>query len=146
MKLCNTCEKLKPLDDFHKSKATLDGYAYKCKSCMSEYWATYKRKRRDPQKVRAYELKRKYGITQEQYDKMLDEQDGKCAVCGRPASDFQRVLAIDHDHRCCKGSISCGKCVRGLLCFPCNTHLGRIESGSVTLEQLMGYTSKFAIT
>lgn len=73
---------------------------------------------------RAAHLKRTYGMTLERYRAMLASQDGKCAICpALPRED--RALDVDHDHSCCPGSTSCGKCVRGLLCERCNVLLGR---------------------
>ena len=57
-------------------------------------------------------LLRKYGITSEQYDDLLQRQKGCCAVCGKHARSFKYRLAVDHDHN--SGEI------RGLLCFYCN--------------------------
>lgn len=51
-----------------------------------------------------------------------------CAVC---SLNDRRCLCVDHDHRCCPGDRSCGKCVRGLLCRTCNR-----------IEGLLGTTSK----
>jgi len=73
-------------------------------------------------KARAYYLKKKYGITQEQYDEMLSSQDFKCAICKRPASKFTKSLHVDHRH----GSKPIH--IRGLLCANCNHKiLGRIR-------------------
>lgn len=59
--------------------------------------------------------KQRVGITQEEFDALLASQNGICAGgCGRPATD------LDHDHACCPGRRSCGKCVRGILCTTCN--------------------------
>lgn len=52
----------------------------------------------------------KYGITPEQYQKMLDRQGGLCDICYRPPKTLR--LAVDHDHKT--------KRVRGLLCYTCN--------------------------
>jgi len=71
---------------------------------------------------------RRYGLTQEQFDQLLEEQDYACAMCLASFEDGQAVF-IDHDHACCPDEKrSCGKCVRGLLCLRCNTGLGYIES------------------
>jgi hypothetical protein len=60
----------------------------------------------------------KYGITAEQYNLLLEKQEGKCFIClCKPRS---KSLAVDHDHKCCKARQSCGKCIRGLLCMRCN--------------------------
>lgn len=72
---------------------------------------------------------RRFSLTRADYQRMLNEQYGRCAICFNPPSEKRR-LSIDHDHACCsKDSTSCGECVRGLLCTPCNTSLGIIESG-----------------
>jgi len=57
-------------------------------------------------------LKRRYGITPEQYEMMLERQGGGCAICHRPPK--HRRLDVDHDHAT--------KVVRGLLCFTCNKY------------------------
>jgi 5-methylcytosine-specific restriction endonuclease McrA len=43
-------------------------------------------------------LRKTYGITLDQYNQILDAQDGKCAICGRPATDFKTSLNVDHFH------------------------------------------------
>lgn len=51
---------------------------------------------------------------------------GTCEICKRGFDN----LHIDHDHSCCPGNYSCGKCLRGLLCPGCNSNLGWVEAGS----------------
>ena len=60
-------------------------------------------------------LKKTYGITIQQYDVILEKQNGKCAICGGGTS--KNFFAVDHNHRSGK--------VRGLLCARCNTGLAR---------------------
>jgi hypothetical protein len=62
---------------------------------------------------RAYELKRTYGITLEQYELILTAQSGKCAICR--CTPRTKKLAVDHDHKT--------KAIRGLLCSNCNHKL-----------------------
>lgn len=80
----------------------------------------------------AARLKAVYSITQDEYDALLAWQGGVCMLCRRKPG--KRRLAVDHDHACCPGPVSCGKCVRGLLCPDdergCNTTLGNIEANS----------------
>lgn len=64
-------------------------------------------------------LIRRFGITEEQYNKLLAKQKECCAICGRHQSNFKNRLHIDHDH---KTGI-----IRGLLCAGCNTGLGVYE-------------------
>jgi ribosomal protein L34E len=67
-------------------------------------------------------LKYRYGITAEQYDKLLVSQNGKCAICGTitPGVARQRNFTVDHNHTTSN--------VRGLLCYRCNTGVGWIEN------------------
>jgi Recombination endonuclease VII len=63
-----------------------------------------------------------YGITIEFYWQLYEFQGGKCYICRR-ATGKTKKLAVDHDHDCQEGHArenACPKCVRGLLCTPCN--------------------------
>lgn len=142
--MCTKCGQTKPVDQFHKRTASPDGLDYKCKQCTSEYYSTYKKRDGWRERNRTGHLVRTYGITDDEYNALLESQHGACAMCQKPAGAFKRRLAVDHDHSCCPGSRSCGKCIRGLLCPACNTFLGKIESGAVTLEQVAVYRDKFA--
>lgn len=70
-----------------------------------------------------------FGVTQEEYDRMLEAQNGVCAVCG--GSNKGKGLCVDHDH-------ITGK-VRGLLCHKCNLALGMAEDNLETLKNLVTY-------
>lgn len=75
-------------------------------------------------------LKRKFGLTIEQYEAMLAEQGGGCAICHRsPRDDIS--LHVDHDH-------STGR-IRGLLCFRCNNSLGDMEDDPSLLRAALRY-------
>lgn len=64
----------------------------------------------DKAKRRDQYLQRKYGITLEEYAKLLEVNDGGCWVCG--STGGTRPLHVDHNHKT--------GVVRGLLCWPCN--------------------------
>src|SRR5258708_37808303 len=49
--------------------------------------------------IRKWIYKNKFGITIEQYDRMLVEQNNSCAVCERPQANFKKKLSLDHDHK-----------------------------------------------
>lgn len=66
-------------------------------------------------------LKHFYSMSLEEYDFLLEQQDNHCALCPTTPEQNGRRLFVDHDHSCCPGKISCGECVRGLLCLRCNT-------------------------
>lgn len=78
----------------------------------------------DPVKKHNQHLKRRYGITVEDYDRMFKDQDGKCSICSKPHLIKQR-MHVDHDHKTQK--------VRGLLCYYCNAGLGFYEKHKVSI-------------
>ena len=117
---CKTCNETKPVAEFYKRKSGY--YESSCRLCKTNlsYVANIGR----------------YGITAEQYEALLTKQNQVCAICHK--SDTKR-LSIDHDHACCPGSTSCGKCVRGLLCSRCNSVLGMVEDSPELLAALARY-------
>jgi Recombination endonuclease VII len=77
---------------------------------------------------RTYRLKQ-YGLTEEDFARMLAAQDYACAMCFEPFEEGQHIH-IDHDHNlgCHPGKKqACDRCRRGLLCKDRNTALGHIE-------------------
>ena len=93
-----------------------------------------KKKLRTSPRFRRAEKIKSHGLTIEAHQSLFEAQNGVCAICKlsegalNPNTGLPRHLSIDHDHRCCPGRSSCGKCVRGLLCHKCNSALGVIES------------------
>lgn len=82
----------------------------------------------------------KYHLTQEEYDRLLDSQNGVCKICGQVNLNGKASLSIDHDHACCKeAGVSCGECIRGLLCNRCNTVLGLTRDSQILLDRLKSY-------
>lgn len=77
-------------------------------------------------------LKFTYGITLEDYNRILKEQEGKCAICGttEPKGNGNR-LHVDHDHN--NGHI------RGLLCHFCNTGIGLLKDNIDILQKSINY-------
>lgn len=66
--------------------------------------------------TRKYCLKRLYGLTPEDVERMICDQNSQCAICKKTSND----LNVDHDHKTGK--------VRGMLCGGCNALLGRWEN------------------
>lgn len=91
--------------------------------------------------VRKSEILAKYGLTVQQYDEMLASQNGVCAICERPPG--KKRLCVDHDHLCCPGIKSCGKCVRGLLCDRCNRGIGLFGDSPQALKKAIRYLKKW---
>jgi len=79
-----------------------------------------------------YNLSR-FNITLEQFVGMLERQNGACAICGGTNSNG-KALSVDHDHRCCDGDYSCGACIRGLICQPCNFAVGMMRDDPTRLR------------
>lgn len=101
------------------------------KPCTTRVWI-----RNNPDKVagarRRHNLKKKFTLTVKEWDKMFEEQKGRCALCRKknPSSDGRR-LAVDHDHK--------RKVVRGLLCGNCNKGLGNFKEDPELLIAAIDY-------
>lgn len=103
------------------------------------HWREEKRARRLRSAGRRVE--NTYGITPEEYDRLLAFQGGRCALCRRATGTSKR-LAVDHDHRCCIGPTSCGRCVRGLVCGPCNDVLAHFRDSLEAGYRLAAYLER----
>lgn len=75
-----------------------------------------------------------YGLTIEQYDAMVDAQNGACAVCGKVP---RYELVIDHDHA--TGTI------RGLLCHGCNAGIGYLGDNEEGIRRALEYLQAGAV-
>ena len=80
-------------------------------------------------------LKRKYGISLDDYTIMFNAQEGKCKLCNNyetlKVKTITKKLAVDHDHRTGK--------IRALLCFRCNTSIALIENNPKLLNKIKSY-------
>jgi hypothetical protein len=63
-------------------------------------------------------------------------------ICKQKDTSFRKRLSVDHDHACCSGEGSCGKCIRGLLCHKCNLALGAINDDINILQKMIDYLKK----
>jgi len=82
-----------------------------------------------------YFIKYMYNISYEEYEKMLIEQNYRCKICGFKTPKNKRLLKIDHDHKTKK--------IRGLLCFNCNTALGKFNDCLTNLENAVHYLKNY---
>lgn len=134
MKKCNRCEEVKNFSEFNKDKSKLDGYRYCCKNCHQQ-WAKL-----HPQKAKDLRLRKKFGISLNEYNQMYLDQNSVCALCGRASYSKHRSgkiksLAVDHCHKTKK--------VRGLLCDQCNRGLGLFKDDATVLTKAIEYLRKF---
>ncbi|MFA5049307.1 MAG: endonuclease VII domain-containing protein [Patescibacteria group bacterium] len=131
---CPKCDETKEVSEFNKDKHTAFGIAIYCKTCQKKKgrnrYITHKNEHRNNQ------LKNDFNITLEEYNKILDEQNGKCAICGN-IKNGNRVMCVDHDHY--TGHI------RGLLCGRCNLGIGSFTDDIDLLKKAIIYLEKFKI-
>ncbi len=122
---CGVCEAELPLSDFDKSQD--DGYRKvgRCRRCAS-----------------FAKQSSKYGVSIQFLLDLERQQNGCCAICGKPETKPWR-MSLDHDHSCCPGKTSCGQCVRGLVCDAHNRMLGLADDNIEILEAAIAYLKSF---
>lgn len=131
MKTCSRCGVSKETKDFHKNHTGKNGLMARCKVCILKYCSTRQTQSRNNK------LRRVYGLTLEEYDKMFNLQHGLCAICGKQEESLNRWtktplnLAVDHNHE--TGEI------RGLLCSSCNVGLGYFKDSIENLQRAIKY-------
>ena len=170
-KICVKCGVEKQISEFYSDKRLKSGVMSSCKECIIQNSRLYEKSHKDivkikkknrylknreislqKQKIRNKKrtkeikecsLKRNFGITLNDYNKMVEAQNGVCAICGQPETDMDgrskkiRSLAVDHNHKTGK--------VRGLLCGKCNKAIGGLKDNIKTLESALNYLKKFEL-
>ena len=159
---CFKCGKEKLVSDFYKDITKKDGLSSYCAECSRKAKKVYyeqnkerllKKQRKDrkqnPKKYKEYDkihykkykkqyiersLKKNYGLTLDDYNKMFNEQQGCCAICGIHQSELKRALDTDHNHK--NGQI------RQLLCNSCNRLLGHSKENIEILKLAIKYLEK----
>lgn len=113
---------------------------YRGKPVAGSRCVTHHRAKKKATKDRSWETRlwKVYHITAEQYWAIYEAQGRVCAICRR-ATGEARKLAVDHDHACCGGPESCGRCVRSLCCTSCNKLLGHIRDDLEIAERIVHY-------
>lgn len=147
IKRCSKCKIEKETTEFYKRRDRAEcSVRSMCKSCCKPVFDNLPRKKdselvgesknRRKKVHRKSNLKRKFGMSIEDYDKMLNAQGGCCAICnsteakGKHNANFM----IDHCHTTEK--------IRGLLCNDCNLTLGKIGDNVEVLEKMIAYLRK----
>jgi hypothetical protein len=120
-KVCNICGKIKPLFEFTvraDCRKTANAHCIEC------------------ERERERHYKRKYNITLKEYEELLEQQGGKCAICGsiKPGGKNKFVFCMDHDHETGK--------IRELLCHYCNKGLGDFKDNPEFLVAAAAYILK----
>lgn len=145
MKTCIGCKQVKSLEDFPVGKNYADGRINRCRLCRNEWRRNYRASKpndrnsakdrygRTKEQIRSYNRKRAYGVTQEQFDQMVAEQNGLCLICGNPPSGKGKsnILHVDHCH-------DTGR-IRGLLCTNCNCGIGFFKDDPELVKKALAY-------
>lgn len=155
MKTCVTCGKPKASDAFYsRADSHGDGLQGTCKECMKASKKRYRSdpakhakelkgrrdaRRRNPDKARLLDRQRNiktiFGLSEADYEYLMQKQGGVCAICGKPETARLRGktkrLAIDHCHETGR--------IRGLLCSMCNRALGCFRNDIDILMKAASY-------
>jgi Autographiviridae endonuclease VII len=145
-KSCSKCKEIKDYSEFHKDLTRAIGIRPACKACETKRLYEWREKNRsaynnyaaqwralNPERQHATEIKRKYNVSKEQYQEMLDKQGNRCQICRKLHNvDIKRGrLYIDHNH-------TTGK-VRGLLCNNCNSGIGNLQDDPDIVQSALEY-------
>lgn len=135
MKTCPACGETKPRSEYYS--AGRNSLQTECKPCKQAY-------QRRTQTADTRRLA-KYGLCPAQFQALLRAQFRACQICKTPFGMLTpHALHVDHDHTCCPGPQTCGKCVRGLLCCECNRGLGKFQDDVRALESAARYLRRSA--
>ena len=142
-KRCPRCQRDQPISLFAPDRRVPGGLQSHCKPCKAT--GERERRQRNPDHVRAVEraqyrrnprahkatdLKWKYGLCFDDYERMIVESSGRCAICS-VQFDGPKEPALDHCHD--TGA------VRGLLCQRCNRAIGLFGDAPETLDSAAKY-------
>lgn len=136
-KKCTTCKEIKDISEFTKDTSAKSGLNTQCKKCrkvVKDKWIE-ENKELYSRIIKNSQLKKKYGITLEEYNKMYNEQEGCCAICDKHSTESKLSLAVDHCHLTGK--------IRGLLCNVCNSAIGKLKDDEDLLLKAVEYLRKY---
>lgn len=131
---CTTCKLHKPSGAFTPSPNKARGFQYTCKACRrSLRKSAYTCPDSDTKDYRKFKhLHQTYGISRQEYMKLLESQDSRCKICGLKETDiYNSKLHVDHSH-------TTGK-IRGLLCRACNHGVGNFNDSTELLAKAITY-------
>jgi len=134
-------EKLKEYSKkyYQKNKAILKEkqklYAEKTKGKTIDYKKKWREE--NSEKEYFYNLKGKYGITEEQLEHIKNSFNYSCMICGIEEKDLERKLCIDHNHT--------NNQVRGVLCSSCNLGIGNFKDDINLIEKAIQYLDQYDV-
>lgn len=132
LKSCKSCRKYRlkyyQINRENIRKKAREHY-HKNRKVIRKKWKEYYRL--NSHKVRNTDLKREFGITLEDYDRILTRQGGRCAICGILNDNKSPKFHLDHCHNTKK--------IRGILCRNCNFLLGNAKDSQQILTKAIEY-------
>ena len=143
---CRTNENARGLKNYHNMKyddvwiakrrdrSAAQARKYRNENWNEEDWI------RNRERIRKSRYKRTYGTTYEKIEALIALQGGKCLICDLEFPDGR--WNVDHDHSCCNGRYTCGKCVRGILCSGCNGGMGLLKDNVDILTKAIKYLNR----
>lgn len=139
IKSCRTCGEGKLLSEYYAQKGNSDGKKNVCKKCDNFRIKTWRQnnKEKHKQQARDGQLKYLYGLTRQDYEQMVVDQNHVCAICGlEPVPHkIHGRLVVDHCHE--------ENVIRGLLCAKCNQGLGLFQDSYTNLLKAARYIKRF---
>jgi len=148
-KKCNKCASVKLVTAFSRNRGHADGLNYSCRECAKLYniayykahAALYKRKAiiwkaLHPEAVRSSTLKKKYGITLQQWNEQFARQGNACAICRTTeVPNATRDWVTDHNHKT--------NSIRGILCRKCNMAIGLLKDDFKIIRRAVMYVKLY---
>ena len=162
MKTCTKCGVTKPLFEFYDNKAAKSGKFSACRKCCKIYrilnkarkieydqkryaenadqLKTYQKqyKAENPDKIKQnrnkYHLKKRYGLSPQEKQSMLDDQNNCCAIC-KIEFDDAKATHVDHNHDTNE--------LRGILCRNCNLGLGHFKDSKNLILDAVKYLTRY---
>ena len=121
-KWCPRCEQMLPHEAFNQQINKAKGLQTYCRKCQVAYGRANPARRGKTSKITnlTNRLKSRYDMTLEDFDMLVEKQDGSCAICGTADTGRYGRFSVDHNHE--TGQI------RDLLCVLCNSWLSHIEN------------------
>lgn len=115
--LCSICGKI-----FFSSRKGRKVCSSKCKNKLNNFVATERK------------LIGKFNLSLENYNKIFQQQNGRCCICGKHQTELKKKLAVDHDHKTYT--------IRGLLCPTCNCAIGLFKDDVELLKSAINYLER----
>lgn len=147
-KLCSSCKVSKTRDEFYpdrRKKRLPNSLRSVCKKCdiKAARMVAIRNPEKTKQNMRRWRLFH-YKMTVNDFNNKLISQNNKCAICltDKPGG-IHKQWHVDHDHECCNGKDTCGKCTRGILCRPCNQALGLVNDNKDILLKMINYLNYY---